>query len=97
VTSSNATDIKNSRYINAVVDALQKSGNFERVLYPYSQSVNQGQADMMIDIAVNPKYDGSGENFVINWPGFLIFAPAIWGYKYNADIDTRVQLNKFKR
>ena len=96
VISSSVTDVRNSRYVNAVVDALQRSGNFERVLYPYSLAVNQGQADLLIDIAVNPKYDGSGQNFVINWPGFLIFAPAIWGYKYNADIDTRVSLTNLK-
>ncbi len=96
VTSGNATDLKNSRYINSVVDALQRSGNFERVLYPYSLAANQGQADALIDIAVNPKYDGSGVNFWINWPGFLIFAPAIWGYKYTADIDTRVNITNLK-
>ncbi len=96
VTSGSAADSTNSRYVNAVVDALQRSGNFERVLYPYSPTVNQGQVDLLVDIAVNPKYDGSGENFFINWPGFLIFAPAVWGYKYNADIDTRVGITNLK-
>ena len=96
VTSSSVTDPKNSRYVSAVVDALQKSGNFERVLYPYSLTANQGQADMLIDIAINPKYDGSGANFWINWPGFFIFAPAIWGYKYSAEIDTRVSITNLK-
>ncbi len=96
VTSSSITDVKNSRYVNAVVDALQRSGNFERVLYPFSLTANQGQADMLVDIAINPKYDGSGQNFVINFPGWLIFAPAIWGYKYTADIDTRVGMTNLK-
>lgn len=96
VTSSSVTDPKNSRYVNAIIDALQRSGNFERVLYPYSLTVNQGQADMLIDIAVNPKYDGSGVNFWINWPGFLIFSPAIWGYKYTAEIETRVSITDLK-
>jgi hypothetical protein len=90
VTSGNSADVKNGRYVSAVVDALQRSGNFERVLYPFNLAANQGQADMLVDIAINPKYDGSGQNFVINFPGFLIFAPAIWGYKYDAEIDTRV-------
>ena len=51
---------------------------------------------MLIDIAVNPKYVGSGQNFVVNFPGLLIFAPAIWGYKYTADIDTRVNITNLK-
>lgn len=92
VTSSSITDPKNSRYVAAIVDALQRSGNFERVLYPFSQTVNQGQADVLIDIAINPKYKGNGVNFFINWPGFIIFAPAIWGYKYNAEIETQLSI-----
>jgi hypothetical protein len=96
VTSSSITDFKTGRYVNAVVDALQRSGNFERVLYPFSQTVNQGQADMLVDIAVKPKYDGSGANFFINFPGFLIFAPAIWGYKYTAEIETGVSITDLK-
>jgi hypothetical protein len=28
----------------------------------------------------------------VNWPGFLIFAPAIWGYGYQADIQTVVDI-----
>jgi hypothetical protein len=96
VTSSSVTDPKNSRYVGAIVDAMQKSGNFERVLYPYSTAVNQEQADMLINIAVNPKYDGSGSNFWVNWPGFLIFAPAIWGYKYSAAIETQVNITNLK-
>lgn len=96
ITSSSVTDPKTGRYVNAVVDALQRSGNFERVLYPFSQTVNQGQADMLVDIAVKPKYDGSGANFFINFPGFLIFAPAIWGYKYNAEIETQINVTDLK-
>ncbi len=96
VTSSSVTDPKNSRYVAAAVDALQRSGNFERIVYPFSQTVNQGLADMLIDITVNPRYDGSGSNFFVNWPGFLIFAPAIWGYKYHAEIETRVSITNLK-
>ena len=92
VTSSNVSDPVNSRYIDAVVDALQKSASFERVIYPFNQATHQGQADKVVDIAVNAKYDGSGQNFWINWPGFLIFAPAIWGYKYEAEINTQVSI-----
>jgi len=96
VTSSSITDAHNSRYVYAVVDALQKSGNFERVLYPFSQAVSQGQVDVLVDIAVNPRYDGSEQNFIINWPGFIICAPAIWGYEYTAEIGTLVSITNLK-
>ena len=41
-----------------------------------------------------PHYDGEGLNFLVNWPGFLIFAPAIWGYGYNAEIETKVNITR---
>jgi len=96
LTSSCSTDPKNSRYVSAAVDGLQRSGNFERVLYPYSLTANQGQADMIVDITVNPRYKGSGTNFFINFPGWLIFAPAIWGYEYHAEIETLVNITNLK-
>jgi len=48
----------------------------------------------MIDINVVPHYSGEGLNFLVNWPGFLIFAPAIWGYGYNAEINTQVNITR---
>ncbi len=92
VTSSNDADAQNSRYITSIVDALQRTGSFERIIYPFNQSVHQGMADVIVDIAVNPQYSGRISNFFVNWPGFLIFAPAIWGYGYNAEIETRVNI-----
>ena len=92
ITSSSVADPVKSRYVNAIVEAFQRTASLERVIYPYNQASHQGQADKVVDIAVNAKYDGSGVNFWINWPGFLIFAPAIWGYKYEAAIDTQVSI-----
>jgi len=92
ISSHNVTDPVNSKYVGAVVEALQRSGSFERVIYPFNQATHQGQADKLINISVQARYDGSSTNFWINWPGFLIFAPAIWGYKYTAEIDTQVSI-----
>ncbi|MBJ6750681.1 hypothetical protein [Geomonas anaerohicana] len=87
---------QNSKYITAIVDALQRNSAIERVIYPYSTANNQNQADAVIDISVNPRYDGNGSNFLVNWPGFLIFAPAIWGYGYTADIKTEATITNLK-
>jgi len=94
VTSPNSVDPQNSRYVNAVVDSLQRSGNFEKVIYPYSQSVHD--VDIAVDLSVSPHYSGNGSNFLVSWPGFLIFAPAIWGYGYNAEIDTNANITYLK-
>ena len=38
--------------------------------------------DAIATISVVSEYNGSGWNFLINWPGYLIFAPAWHGYNY---------------
>ncbi len=96
VTSSSIGDPQNSRYISAVVDALQRNSSIELVIYPYNQATHKGKVDAVVDISVNPRYSGSGSNFFVNFPGFLIFAPAIWGYGYNADIDTQAMVTSQK-
>ncbi|QWV98576.1 hypothetical protein KP003_04970 [Geomonas nitrogeniifigens] len=95
VTSANSSQPQNSRYISAIVDALQRNSAVERVIYPYT-AANKDQADAVIDLSVNPRYDGKGSNFFVNWPGFLIFAPAIWGYGYTADISTEATITNLK-
>ena len=88
VTSSQISDPNNSRYVTAVVEALQRNSGIERVLYPYNSALHKDLTDAVVDLAVYPRYDGKGSNFFVNFPGFLIFAPAIWGYGYTADLNT---------
>lgn len=92
VTSSHDTDPQNSRYVTAIVDALQRSGSFQRVVYPYDRATQQ--ANVIIDINIVPHYTGRGSNFFVSFPGFLIWAPAIWGYGYNAEIETRLSIQQ---
>ncbi len=92
VTSGNTSDPRNSWYVWAIVEAMQKNGNIGRVIYPYNRALHQDLVESVVDIAVNPRYDGKGSNFWVNWPGFLIFAPAIWGYGYNADLSTDISI-----
>ncbi|MBI5469047.1 MAG: hypothetical protein HY891_07945 [Deltaproteobacteria bacterium] len=94
VMSSNAADPQSSRYVNSIIDALQRTGGFERVIYPYNQALHKDQVNVVADITVIPHYSGEGLNFLVNWPGFLIFAPAIWGYGYNAEIETKVNVTR---
>jgi hypothetical protein len=96
VTSSSISEPLNSRYISAIVDALQKNGSIERVIYPYNQATHKDLVDAVVDISVKTRYDGKRSNFFVNWPGFLIFAPAIWGYGYNAEIETQASIASMK-
>lgn len=47
----------------------------------------------IVDLRVTPKYDGSPANFIITFPGFLVFACAWNGYEYAIRIDTQVSVS----
>lgn len=94
VVSPSATHPQNGRYIEAIVAALRSSGSFDKVLYPYDPSNHGDLVTAIVEVTVEPKYAGRGSNFLVNWPGFLIFAPAIWGYGYQAEIKTFVNVSR---
>ena len=83
------------RFVIAIANSLKRDGF--KVEYPfYPQEDNLQSIDYLIRLTTSSQYKGSGWNFLINWPGFLIWTPAWHGYKYkvlygfDADItDTR--------
>ncbi len=93
VTSQNAADPATRGFVEAVVEGLRRDASFAWVLFPYEPAVHRDLADVVLDVAVAPSYSGRGSNFFVSWPGFLIFAPALWGYGYVAAIDTRVSMS----
>jgi hypothetical protein len=94
VVSQSAAHPQNSRYVDAIVTALRNTGSFDKVLYPYDPSTHGDMINVLVDVNVEPKYSGRGSNFWVNWPGFLIFAPAIWGYGYQAEINTQISVTR---
>jgi hypothetical protein len=60
---------------------------------PYTPESRQ-HPDVVANIKVTSDYAGSGWNFLINWPGFLIFTPAWNGYVYKANYQVDVALAK---
>lgn len=69
------------RLVMAVVNALKREGL--QMTYPfYPNESNQTSVDYIVKLTCSSEYKGSGWNFLINWPGFLIWAPAWHGYKY---------------
>lgn len=93
VASQHLSDPMARGFVEAVVEGLRRDGSFDRVIFPYDPAVHQELADVVIDVAVAPSYSGRGTNFLVSWPGYLIFAPAIWGYGYVAAIDTLVKMS----
>ncbi len=79
------------RLVLAVANSLKKEGF--RVIYPYYQNNNNSQGvDYSIKINAGSEFKGSGANFFVNFPGFLIFAPALLGYSYNVNFDFNIDV-----
>jgi len=55
-----------------------------KVIKPYTLN-SQSEADVVATIAVRSSYEGSSANFWINFPGFLLWAPAWNGYIYEVN------------
>jgi hypothetical protein len=82
-------DICLKKLVRGVGTELQKYSR--QVFLPYNRA--NGQAvDVIAEIRVTPTYKGSGWNFLINWPGFLIFTPAWHGYDYKVDYKVDIAL-----
>ncbi|XDD51614.1 hypothetical protein AB3N59_07735 [Leptospira sp. WS92.C1] len=80
------------RHAEEIAQSLRSTGNFD-IIFPYNPS-NSGKVDYVFEIAPKVVYDGSKWNFLISFPGFLVFAPAWNGYLYFANIDTEITIKK---
>ncbi len=91
------TKPEEERFLTATVNALKRDGF--KVTYPFLLSDDtRGTVDYIVKVSTSSEYKGSGWNFLINWPGFLIWTPAWHGYDYRAiygfDVDiTDTQTN----
>ena len=84
-------DVHCEKLVKGVAEAL---GRYSAdVLLPYSQGSSR-KIDVLVNISVQPDYHGSGWNFLINFPGFLIFTPAWNGYVYKVNYDVEALLTR---
>lgn len=81
--------VASQKIVKGVRNALSEQGAL--TICPYNKH-GQSEVDYRAKISVASEYSGSGWNFLINWPGFLIFTPAWHGYIYYADYDVQVVL-----
>jgi hypothetical protein len=61
-------------YVEAIAASLELAASVERVVYPYVKTA--AAVDVVANVSVDPEYRGAWTNFLVNWPGFLLFAPA---------------------
>lgn len=84
-------DFEGRRLIRNVGSALAQES--ATVVLPY-QPKSANKPDAVVRIAIYPEYSGSSRNFLVTWPGFLVWAPAWHGYVYGADFTAEVKLTK---
>jgi hypothetical protein len=80
-------------FFNALVERLSQDPALGDVRTDYVPRLGERagiRPDLILEIRPLVDYRSSGWNFLINWPGFLIFTPAWNGYVYHADIMTEV-------
>ena len=82
-----------SKLISEAVNYLYKAN--VKPIYPYSSGAQgNNKVDVIAEFNLTSEYSGSGWNFLINFPGFLLFAPAWNGYVYKADYNFDCRLMK---
>jgi hypothetical protein len=84
---STAPDIHSEKLVKAVGLELQKNAD---VYMPYVAGPRP--VDAIVSMSLLPRYKGSGWNFLINWPGFLIWTPAWNGYVYRVYFDVAISI-----
>lgn len=85
---SNSSELT-ARLIKGTANALSQQYD---IVYPYSNNYSR-PVDYIVNLDVVPEYKGSGWNFLINFPGFLIFTPAWNGYVYQVNYNLDVSLS----
>lgn len=75
--------------LNGVSDSLRRYSS--DVISPYVKG-GERKVDIIANVGIQSQYDGSGLNFLISWPGFILWTPAWNGYIYNIKHNYSVRL-----
>lgn len=84
-------DVGSHQLLKGVETSL---GRYSTTVVLPSAAENARKVDVVANIKIQSEYKGSGWNFLINFPGFLIFTPAWNGYVYKANYNVEVALAK---
>jgi len=79
-------------YFNTVIESLSSRREFGHLSTNYVEGRGNLKPDFVISVEPHVKYETSGVNFFINFPGGLIFTPAWNGYVYYANVTTNMTI-----
>jgi hypothetical protein len=76
-----------------LVEAIEQSGAFPRIVKNYRGPELDGEAGFVLDVEIRPTYSvDRGKNLLIQWPGFLAMAPLWHGLVYTLELDSRLEV-----
>lgn len=86
---SNCVDFEERNLIHGI------GRNLSRYNAQATSAINSDKSnvDVLADVSIFSDYKGSGWNFLINFPGFLVWAPAWHGYHYQVSHNITVTLS----
>jgi hypothetical protein len=88
--ATDAAEPEHRKLLDGVAGALR--GYSATVTMPYVP--NAKEVDVVASVTIKAEHNGSSSNFWINFPGFLIFAPAWHGYDYEVKYAIDCALSK---
>ena len=86
-----APDAESRRLIGLVGKALGKYS--ATVQQPYKPGADV-PSEVLARITATPRYEGSGANWLVNFPGLLVLAPTWGGYHYTVNYDFHILLTR---
>jgi hypothetical protein len=89
--ATDSNEPEQRRLLDGIASAL--GGFSAQVTMPYAAN-SQKEVDVIAAIDIETEHKGSGWNFLINWPGFLIWTPAWHGYVYEVKYTIHCTLKK---
>lgn len=76
-------------FFNAIVEGLNSRRDIDKLRTNY-RAKGEINSDYILSIEPQSTYKSSGWNFIISFPGFIIFTPSWNGYVYYIDVKTTV-------
>jgi len=80
-------------YFAFVQEALATHPDVRQVALTRWNEPAEVTPDVIVKVHPEPHYDGSGWNYLITFPGFLVFTHAWNGFVYHADIVTGIEVS----
>lgn len=89
---STCSDVNDQQLVYGISSSLAK---YNAQVTSAVKSDNSN-VDVISTISIASDYEGSGWNFLVNFPGFLVWAPAWHGYNYQVSHNINVNLTDAK-